>query len=258
MAMFGGATPSVADIAAVTRNNGDGNFGDGNGWWILIILFAIFGGWGNGNWGGNGNGGAYGVDASMQRGFDTQAIISKLDGLSQGLCDLGYASLSQANGLERAITTTGFGLQQAINQGSVDNMQNTNALSRQLADCCCENRAAIAQVRYDMSTEACATRAEIHQTGDAIMRSQDAGFQMLNNTINDRFTRLEIAQKDQYIAELERKLNACDRDSALQGTASYIINSVRPTPGPAWIVDNPNACNCGRRNYCDDGCGRLC
>ena len=43
------ATPSLADIAAVTdgNRNNDG-FGNGNGWWVLIILFAIFGGWGNG------------------------------------------------------------------------------------------------------------------------------------------------------------------------------------------------------------------
>lgn len=46
-----GSAPSLADIAAVTKDgNGDG-WGNGNGWWVLIILFAIFGGWGNG-WGG--------------------------------------------------------------------------------------------------------------------------------------------------------------------------------------------------------------
>ena len=50
-------TPSLADIAAVTdgNRNNDG-FGNGNGWWVLIILFAIFGGWGNGAWGRNGTG----------------------------------------------------------------------------------------------------------------------------------------------------------------------------------------------------------
>jgi hypothetical protein len=45
-----GAMPSLADIAAVTGNKNDGGWGDGNGWWVLIILFAIFGGWGNGGW----------------------------------------------------------------------------------------------------------------------------------------------------------------------------------------------------------------
>ena len=93
-----GAMPSLADIAAVTGNKNDGGWGDGNGWWVLIILFAIFGGWGNGGWGGNGaNGGAtpYATSAltqaDLQRGFDTQSIVSKLDGISNGLCDGFYA-----------------------------------------------------------------------------------------------------------------------------------------------------------------------
>lgn len=51
-----GSAPSLSDIAAVTKDgNGDG-WGNGNGWWVLIILFAIFGGWGNG-WGGQGRNG---------------------------------------------------------------------------------------------------------------------------------------------------------------------------------------------------------
>ena len=52
--MFGGSnSPSVADIAAVTGNNGFGGWGDG--WWALIILFALFGGYGRGGlFGGNG------------------------------------------------------------------------------------------------------------------------------------------------------------------------------------------------------------
>lgn len=48
--MMNNTSPSLADIAAVAKDN-DG-FGGNNGWWILIILFAIFGGWGNG-WNGN-------------------------------------------------------------------------------------------------------------------------------------------------------------------------------------------------------------
>ena len=37
-------SPSIADIAAVTDGNrNSGGWGDGNGWWVLIILFALFG-----------------------------------------------------------------------------------------------------------------------------------------------------------------------------------------------------------------------
>lgn len=43
--MFNSNGPSLADIAAVTGNRNNDGFGEGNGWWILIILFAIFGGY---------------------------------------------------------------------------------------------------------------------------------------------------------------------------------------------------------------------
>lgn len=271
MSMFGGnAVPSLADIAAVTGNRNNDGFGDGNGWWILIILFALMGGYGYGGFGGGFGGGAgqgfYDTNAALQRGFDTQSIISKLDGINGGICSLGYDQLAQMNGINTNVLQTGFGIQNAINNSTfglersinadtVANMQNTNALSRQLSDCCCENRAAIAQVRYDMSTDTCALRNEIHQTGDAIMQNQNNGFNMLNQTIQNGFTGLAMAQKDQQIAELTAKLNACDRDSALQGLGTYLINNLNPQPKPAWVVQNPNCCSAVPVTIANQGCG---
>lgn len=77
-----GSAPSLADIAAVTKDgNGDG-WGNGNGWWVLIILFAIFGGWGNG-WGGQGrNGESCATNGDLQRGFDTLKRTAIMDRFS--------------------------------------------------------------------------------------------------------------------------------------------------------------------------------
>lgn len=142
-----GAMPSLADIAAVTGNKNDGGWGDGNGWWVLIILFAIFGGWGNGGWGGNGaNGGAtpYATSAltqaDLQRGFDTQSIVSKLDGISNGLCDGFYTQntslMNGFHGVDNAICNLGYQTQQGFNTTNVALMQGQNALQSQLANCC--------------------------------------------------------------------------------------------------------------------------
>ena len=185
-------TPSLADIAAVTGNNrsSDG-FMDGNGWWVLIILFAIFGGWGNGNgFGGNsGSAGTPYVSSEIQRGFDTSNIIDKLDGINYGLCDgfyaqntnmlNGFASVQNAmcqgfNGLNTAIMQGTNTIQQDINAVNIANMQNANAMQRQLADCCCENRAAIAQVRYDMATDTCAIQNTIQNTTRDLLDNQNA------------------------------------------------------------------------------------
>lgn len=262
-----GSVPSLADIAAVTKNNdGTDGFGGNNGWWILIILFALFGwgrnGYGNGSENGNGGGttvvtvptpmmggcygGGYGMsanftDAAIQRGFDNQAVINKLDGINNGLCGLGYDQLAQMNGIGNQITQTGFGLQQAINSNTVAGMQNTNAIMTQAADCCCKTQTGFMNVINQMDKNACTLNNNVHQTGDAIIQNQNQGFQMLNNTIKDGFCNLEMREMQRENADLRQRLNNCDRDAALQGTASYIINSVRPA--------SANNCGC-QQNMC--------
>lgn len=247
--MFGSqmAVPSLADIAAVTGNRNNDGFGDG-GWWAWILFAIIFGWGGNGyGWGNNGGGGNQFTEAAIQRGFDNQAVINKLDGISNGICSLGYDQLSQMNNLGTTVMQTGFGLQQAINADTVANMQNTNALSRQLSECCCENREAIAQLRYDDATNTC-----------NIINNMNNGFRNLGDQVQAGFNQLILNQKDQQIAELQNQLNICNRDSALQGTASYIINSIRPTPIPTWDIGGNPWANCGCSGYNNNNCNSCC
>lgn len=128
------SVPLVANIDGNGNNNGWG--AEGSWLWFIIVIFAIFGwgGFGNG-FGGNGMNG--GVGSEIQRGFDNQAVVSKLDGISNGLCDGFYAMnnsmLTGFNGINTNIMQTGYGIQQAINADTVANMQNTNALQSQLA-----------------------------------------------------------------------------------------------------------------------------
>lgn len=239
--MFGGMSnyPSVADIAAVTegRNgNGNGMWGDG-GWWILIILMAMWGGFGNGGWG-NGGGNQY-TDATVQRGFDTQGIMSALRGIENGLCSLGYDQLAQMNGINTNILQTGFGIQQAINADTVANMQNTNALSRQIGDCCCEQRAAIKDVQYAIAQNGCETRTQIHETGDAIVNNANWNFRDLNDTIRNGFAAQEARENARYIRELEAKLNTSDRKSELAELYNNLIAYLAPQSRPAYLSCNP-------------------
>lgn len=263
----GYAAPSLADIAAVTRNgnNGYGYGGFGEGWWVIIILFAMFGGWG-GNWGNNGNGcntncqNAYDTQAVVQRGFDNQAVISKLDGINNGICSLGYDQLAQMNGISNTVMQTGFGITQEITNSRINDMQNTNALSTQLSDCCCKTQTGFMNVVNQMDKNACALNNNVHQTGDAIIQNQNQGFQMLNNTIRDGFCNLEMREQQREIANLRQQLNDCNLNGALQGTAQYIVNQVRPTADPAYIVPNPwGCCNSNTGNCCNSGCcNQMC
>lgn len=233
-----GAVPTVMMDSG--RNN-DNGWGDG--WWAWILMFALCGGWGNGfGWGGNGGSGGF-INGDIQRGFDTQAILSKLDGISNGICSLGYDQLSQMNGINQNIMQTGFGLQRDIQANAVANMQSTNALSALIERCCCDQREAAAQARYDSATNTCTITTAINNATRDIMESNCQNYRDLAAMIQNGFTNLTIAQKDQLIAELQAKLNGCDRDNALQRIAQYIIDSIRPTPTPSWSVPNPyNQC----------------
>ena len=152
-------------MQATGYSDSNGAWGDG-GWLWIIVVFALLFGWGNNGWGGfgSGNGSGYvataATQADIQRGFDNQAVISKLDGINNGLCDGFYtqntAIMNGFHGVDNAICNLGYQTQQGFNNTNVALMQGQNALQAQLADCCCQNREAIAQVRYDMAHDTCA------------------------------------------------------------------------------------------------------
>lgn len=251
---------SLADIAAVTGNNRDNDGMWGNGaWWIVILLIFGWGGFGNNGWG-NGNGmgstaAAY-TDSAIQRGFDNQAVISKLDGISNGLCDGFYAMnnsmLTGFNGINTNIMQTGYGIQQAINADTIANMQNTNALQAQLANCCCEAREAIQGVNYNMAQNTCAITNTMNNNTRDIIDNQNAGFRsILDYLCNEKISSLQAENNDL------RRAASQDRQSALISTeiasqTQQIINAVRPTPVPSFPASNLYGyVGCG----CNSGCG---
>lgn len=260
----GGNGISLADIAAVTRgNNGNGGFGgDGGGWWALIIILALFGGFdGNGfgnrnNGGGNGgcnNGGGSGTNyvvADVQRGFDTAGIIAKLDGINSGICSLGYDQLAQMNGINTNIMQTGYGIMQAINGNTVANMQNTNALSTQISNCCCENRAAVAQVRYDMATDTCAITTAINNAAQSIIQNANENYRALH----EENVQAILAQKDEKISEQASLIQSLNLAQSQANQNNWLVSQLRPCPTPAYVVPNPFCCNnnngCGGNGCC--------
>ena len=241
------SVPLVANIDGNGNNNGWG--ADGSWLWFLIVVFAIFGGWGNGFGGFGGTNG--GVGSEIQRGFDNQAVVSKLDGITNGLCDGFYAVQNGMNGINTNILQTGFGIQQAINADTVANMQNTNALQSQLANCCCETREAIQGVNYNMATNTCALQNTMNNNTRDIIDSQNAGFRsILDYLCQDKIATLTAENNDLRRAASQDRQNAL-LTSAMSAQTNQIINAVNPAPIPAYTVPNPNAYyGCG----CNTGC----
>lgn len=255
--MFNSNTPFTMPVTPAYDGSRNDGFGDGNGWWIILfVLFFAFGGWGNGGWSGNGSNSSYYTDSALQRGFDTQNIVGKLDGINNGLCNGFYtqntAIMNGFHGVDNAICNLGYQTQQGFNNTNVALMQGQNALQAQLADCCCQNREAIAQVRYDMAQDTCALQNTMNTNTRDIIESQNAGTRaILDYLCQEKISTLQAENNDL------RRAASQDRQSALLTTqmaaqAQQIINAVNPAPIPSYQVPNPNAyygCGCG------SGCG---
>lgn len=276
----GNSTPFTMPVipAGYSGGNGGSNGGfGGDGWgaWIWVILiFAIFG-WGGNGWGNNGNGGgsngggvmdAYVLNsdfATLQRQIDSgfANTTAGINQVNQGLCNGFYQEAQLVNGVQmqianearttdNAICNLGtamqqgnFALQQAINADTVANMQNTNAIQGQLAQCCCDNKSAIAQVRYDMATQACDTRNTIQNTTRDIIDNNNANTRsILDFLVQDKISTLQTENQALRLAASQTAQN------------EYLVNQLRPCPVPAYITCNPYAASYGI-GFNNGGCG---
>lgn len=252
---------SLADIAAATGNgrNNDGMFGGDGSWWIIVLFIFAFFGWGNNGWGNNGNGGGYvataATQADIQRGFDNSAVISKLDGISNGLCD-GFYSMNNGmltgfNGINTNIMQTGFGVHQAINADTVANMQNTNALQAQLANCCCETREAIQGVNYNMAQNTCALQNTMNNNTRDLLENQNSNTRAILDYLCQKETAdLRAENQALKLAASQSNQNAV-LQAAMDANTAEILRRTAPLPVPAYQVPNPNTYyGCG----CNTGC----
>lgn len=207
----------------VTPANGSGNgFGfGGDGAWFLIILFLFaFCGWGGNGWGNNAGNSGGAVDGYVLAS-DFSNIERKMDIINGGLCDGFYAVNNTL--------LTGFGnaeLSRANQQAAL--MQQLSAMQMQAANCCCENRAAIAQVRYDMATQACDTRNTVQNATRDIVENQNANSRaILDFLTNSKMRDLESANQELRLAASQAAQN------------NYLISQLRPTPIPSYQSCNP-------------------
>ena len=223
--MFNGNSPSLADIAAVTGNNKDG-WGDGNGWWVLIILFAIFGGWGNGFGGGYGNGcdrasAPCATQADVRAAVDQQTLISKIDqqtyGLSSTFTALNDNLNSNFRGIDNAICTLGY-----------QNQQGFNEVAHQISDCCCTTQRAIDGVNYNLATQTNAIQnAMCNNTRDIIDNQNSNTRSILDFLVNDKLATLQAENQNLKLKASQAEQNA------------YLLNELKPCPSPAYVVQPP-------------------
>lgn len=280
----------VMQVAPVGANNGGFGFGDGNGWWILLLFILL----GNGAWGMGGFGGGFGA------GFDTGLYpwMNQSNQINGGFRDQMLST--QINGIQNSITS-GFGdVQTALCGGfagvnaSINGAQNaiaqqmyTNqiadlersfaaqtaqtagmtALQAQLAQCCCDNRAATADLKYTVATENCADRAASYQNTRDIIDAQTRGTQ----AILDKLCALELdgvkgqlAQAQRENVGLQNQLNMATMQASqaaqtavfqqgLNDEVDALYNRLKNCPvGTTPVYGNQPIFTCGGNNT---GCG---
>lgn len=247
---YGYEQPTIVNTYPPTGYYGGGGGGlfggNGNGDWlgVLFLIALLGGGWGNG-FGGNGGGNYRGLSEQMQQGFDHAATSSALSGL-QNSVTTGFSSAEVAN-CGRAIDSIKASYDSQIaNMGqNFNNIRDLDSrldgISTALGNCCCENRQAIADVKYAIANDGAATRQAIGAASQQLM---------------DKICQLEL---DGYKQQLEqaRRDNQILRDQVARGElyasqlaqTKEIENFVRPPINPSYQVPNPYApysnCNCG-------------
>ena len=282
-------TMLVSPTGGYSGNNG-GFFGGGDSWLGILFLIALC----NGGFGFGGFGGGYGamMGAGMADGFglypwlnnsqnindgfrdqmlnsNVTSIRDGIQGLSTQLCqccgDMRYDLANGFNGVSNSV----FGAQTAIAQqlygneianlersyaAQTANSQGLNAIQSQLATCCCENRAATADVKYTLAQEGCATRTADAQNTNALLTAFNSGIQ----SIKDQLCSDKIESKNDIIAQLRSELmfarGQASQDvqtAAIQlgqrNLANEVEQYVAPRAIPAYMVQNPNCCTnaCG-------------
>lgn len=283
-------------------NGGMGGFGYGGDFWLILILLFACGGWGNGFGGGFGGGqlgydfpwllnGQQGINANTNAGFNQAATAGAISALQNsvtsgfGDVQLGIAGVNQnicqtGNGITQAVTNGFAQAEISDNARQIANMQQAfnsqtaitgaiNGLASQQAQCCCDNKAGLADVKYTIATEECATRNASAMNTRDVIDSVNRG----NQAILDKLCTLELdgvknqlAQAQRENVGLQNQLNmAALRESQTaqnafisQGFANEVdqlYNRLNNCPVPTTPVYGRTPIFTCNNNSCGCGCG---
>lgn len=270
--------------------NGFGNCFGGDGWWILLLFLLIGGnGWGNGFGGGFGGNDLYpwmNQSNQINGGFRDQMINDNVTEIRSGVNNIQTHLCNGFNDVQMGLANGFAGVEQGANARQIANMQQAfaaqtavtqgmNDIGMSLQNCCCENRAGLADLKYTVATENCADRTAAYQNTRDIIDSQTRGTQ----AILDKLCQLELdgvkAQvnaKDDRIADLQRQLSEANLSASQtaqnafisQGFANEVdalYNRLSNCPVPSTPVygrtpiftcnqqANPCGCGCGNGSF---------
>lgn len=248
-------------------NGGFGGFGGDGAIWIILII-ALLGGFNNGNggFGGYGNNdfawlsnGQKDIMTNTNNGFDTLHLSNQLEGNRDALNGLSNQICNSTASINSNVSNGFYNAEISANNRAINQMQDNFALSRQFADCCCENRLGIANLNSTIISENCADRQALNEGVRDILANQTASVQR----ILDQLCQDKIDAKNEKIADLQRELSMKDLQASQIAQNSFIAQGfanevdqlynrlsncpVPSTPvyGRTPIFTCNNGCGCG-------------
>lgn len=153
------------------------------------------------------------------------------------------------------------GVNSNITNASINNMQQLFGVQSALQQCCCDNRAGLADLKYTIATEECATRSASATNTRDIIDAQNRGTQ----AVLDKLCALELDGYKREADNLRQQLNMAQLSASqtaqtaqiLAGQAAEIdgvYNRLKNCPVPSMPVYGNTpifTCNSG----CGCGCG---
>lgn len=259
-----GMVMPVAPFYGGGGNGGMGGFGGDWGWIILLLLLAG-GGWGNGFGGGFGGGfgnmalgfdfpwllnGQNGINANTNNGFQNAMLNDGITSIRDGINGLSTQLCGCCSDMQMALANGFAGVEQGANARQMANMQSIFGVQTALQNCCCENRENIADLKYTLASEECATRANATQNTQSILNLVNSGIQ----SIKDQLCQDKIDAKNDEISQLRQEVLYA------RGQASQIAQNQTIVDN---IYDRLNTCPVGTTPVygrtpiftCNSGCG---
>lgn len=259
-----GATMLVGPTGYPMMGGGfGGGFGNGGDWWGILLLIALLnGGFGNGFGGGFGGGydfpwllnGQQTISNNVSDGFRTSQLQDSVTSVRDGIANLSTQLCSGLAGTTASVTNGFAQAEIAANARQIADMQQMFSIQSALQQCCCDNRAATADLKYTVATENCADRAAVADGIRDVIASQTAGVQRILDKLCDQELQAERRENDNLRTQLNMATLAASQTRQTADIQNSIINELRSCPIPAQpVYGNTPIFNCSGNNGC--GCG---
>lgn len=241
MSMSGDTNFTIPMQPAGNGYGNDGLFGSNGAWFLIILFLFAFCGWGGNGFGAN-RGAASGAADNYVLATDFATIERKIDSVNSGLCDGFYAQAQLVNGVQMQMAN-GFSqaeLSRSNQQAALMQMLYTMSMDSQ--KCCCETQRQMergfADTNYNLATQSCEIKGAIQNGTRDIIDNQNCNAR----AILDALTQQRIEAKDEKIAAQNQQIFGLQLAASQSAQNQYLVQTLRPCPNPAYIVQNPFCC----------------